>query len=162
MLYAVVVTLHSWVRWIALLLGLASTISALGDRNGLDERPRGARWDVFFMAAVDVQVLLGLLLYLGLSPFTREGLADLSAAMRTPALRFWTVDHLALMFATVVLVRLGRVLALTARSAARRRTRRLVCFSLALALMLAGTPWPGSSQGRPLLRRWPSAERDAP
>jgi hypothetical protein len=153
-MYSVVLTLHSWNRWLTLALGLAAVISALQDRTELTERPRGMRWDTFLMAAVDLQVLLGLLLYLGLSPLTRAALADFAAAVRTPTLRFWALDHAVLMFGAVVLVRLGRVLPLSAKSGAARRSRRLICFGLALAIMIAAIPWPGVSLARPLFRMW--------
>lgn len=165
-MYQTVLTLHSWNRWFSLLLGLAATISAFVEvpatqaatppgpgRAG--KRRSGSRWDTFFMASVDLQMLFGLLLYFGLSPFTTEALNNLSSAMRSPALRFWTVEHVAGMFAAVVLVRLGRIFAMTAATAEAKRSRRLVCFALALVLMVAAIPWPGLAQGRPLLRGWP-------
>jgi hypothetical protein len=153
-MYSVVLTLHSWNRWLTLALGLAAVISALQDRSELAERPRGMRWDTFLMAAVDVQVLLGLLLYLGLSPLTRAALSDFSAALRTPSMRFWALDHVVLMFGAVVLVRLGRVLPMSAKTPVARRSRRLICFGLALAIMVAAIPWPGMSLARPLFRMW--------
>jgi hypothetical protein len=151
-MYSVVLTLHSWNRWITLVLGVAALISAFQDHATLTERPRGSRWDTFLMASVDLQVLFGLLLYLGLSPMTRAALTDFTAAIRTPSVRFWALDHAVLMFGAVVLVRLGRILAMTAKTAAARRSRRLICFGLALAIMLAGIPWPGMSVVRPLFR----------
>jgi hypothetical protein len=154
-MYSVVLTLHSWNRWLTLALGVAAFISALQDRSKLTERPGGFRWDTFLMAAVDLQVLFGLLLYFGLSPLTRAALADFPSAMSRSALRFWALDHVVLMFGAVVLVRLGRVLPLSATTAPSRRRRRLICFGLALAIMVAGIPWPGMSLARPLIRWWP-------
>jgi hypothetical protein len=151
-MYSVVLALHSWNRWITLALAVAAFISAFQDHTTLSERPKGYRWDTFLMASVDLQVLFGLLLYLGLSPMTRAALTDFSSAMRTPAVRYWALDHAALMFGAVVLVRLGRILPMTAKTAAARRSRRLICFGLALAIMLAGIPWPGMSVARPLFR----------
>jgi hypothetical protein len=154
-MYAVVLTLHSWNRWITLALAVAAFISAFQDHSKPAERPTGSRWDMFLMASVDLQVLLGLLLYLGLSPLTRAALTDFTAAVGTPSLRFWALDHVVLMFAAVVLVRLGRVLPLSATTAAARRRRRLICFGLALGVMLAAIPWPGMALARPLFRWWP-------
>jgi hypothetical protein len=154
-MYSVVLFLHSWNRWLTLALGVAAFVSALRDRSTLTGRPRGSRWDTFLMASVDLQVLLGLLLYLGLSPLTRAALADFASAVRTPSLRFWALDHAVLMFGAVLLVRLGRVLPMSAKTAHGRRRRRLICFGLALLVMLAGIPWPGLWFARPLYRLWP-------
>src|SRR5438552_2991686 len=79
------------------------------------------RWSLFFMLVLDIHMLLGLWLYLVLSPCTAKALADFGTAMRTPALRFWAVEHVSLMLLAVVLVHVGRVLARTARTPGSRR-----------------------------------------
>lgn len=156
-MYQTVLTLHSWNRWLALLLGIAATINAFAEAPVATGLRKGSRWDTLFMASVDLQVLFGLVLYFGLSPFTTEAMNNVTSAIRTPALRFWAVDHLVVMFGAVLLVRLGRIFAMTAKTPEARRRRRLVCFALAVAAMLAAIPWPGLPQGRPLLRPWPVA-----
>jgi hypothetical protein len=91
-------------------------------------------------------------LYFGLSPYTSQAFANFGAAMRNPALRFWAIQHIGLMAAAVLLVRIGRVLALTAKSGAARRRRRLVFFALTTLTIVSGIPWPGMPGGRPLIR----------
>ena len=151
-MYTTVLTMHSWLRWIALLLAVGATVNAFLDRSESLEKLPGRWWDTLFMLALDLQVLLGLFLYFGLSPFTTEGMNDLGAAMRNPGLRFWTVEHLLAMLGAVVLVRIGRVMAMTAKSTATRRRRRFIGFALCTAVMIAGIPWPGLANGRPLFR----------
>ena len=153
-MYTTILTIHSWLRWGALFLAVAATINAYADRSQSLERLPGKWWDTLFMLALDLQVLLGLVLYFGLSPFTTEGMNDLGAAMRTPDLRFWTVEHVGAMLGAVVLVRVGRVMAMTATSPAARRRRRFISFVLCTAVMVAGIPWPGLANGRPLFRIW--------
>ena len=153
-MYTTVLTIHSWLRWIALILAVGATINAYLDRSESLERLPGKWWDTLFMLALDLQILLGLALYFGLSPFTIEGMNDLGAAMRNPALRFWTVEHILAMVGAVVLVRIGRVMAMTATSTAARRRRRWISFALCTAVMVAGIPWPGLANGRPLFRMW--------
>ena len=151
-MYGVVLTIHSWFRWIALLLGTAASINALRDPLQPSARPPGARWDTFFMLAVDLQVLFGLVLYFGLSPYTTEAMTNIGAAMRTPVLRFWSIEHVAFMATAVALVRLGRILAMTAKTPTARRTRRFACFAAATLIMVMGIPWPGLAHSRPLFR----------
>ncbi len=150
--YVVVLAMHSWMRWVALALGAAATANALINRRENPARPGRSRWDTFFMAAVDLQVLLGLVLYLGLSPSTTAGMNDFHAALHTPVLRFWTITHVAMMFSAMLLVRVGRVLAMNAPTPETRRRRKAIAFTLALLTMVAGIPWPGTSFGRPLFR----------
>jgi hypothetical protein len=150
--YTTVLTIHSWLRWVTLLLAVAATVNALRPHKGRITPLPGRWWDTLLMLAVDLQVLIGILLYFGLSPFTRLAIQDIGTAMRVPAMRFWAIEHAAGMAAAVVLVRTGRVLAMNAASADSARRRRLICFAVATLLMIAVTPWPGLANGRPLFR----------
>jgi hypothetical protein len=151
-MYLAVLTIHSWLRWAALVLGAAATLNAFRHRADAAERPRGRRWDTFFMLALDLQVLFGLLLYFGLSPVTREAMNNAGAVLRDPVLRFWGITHVAMMFVALVAVRMGRVFAMSDRPSRRRRTGRYICFGIAVLAMVAGVPWPGLANGRPLFR----------
>lgn len=149
-MYSVFLTIHSWMRWVTLLLAVAATLNAARRHHG-DQLP-GRWWDTFFMLAVDLQVLFGLVLYFGLSPFTKAAMNNVAEALTNPALRFWALEHAGGMFAAVVLVRMGRVLAANASSRGRARNRRLACFAIATIGMIVSIPWPGLANGRPLFR----------
>ena len=150
LMYSTVLFLHSWIRWLAVLAGLLATAAAIRkDSIGLT---RAQRRGFIFMIALDLQVLLGLLLYGVLSPFTAQAMSDFGAAMRDPVLRYWAVEHFTMMLAAAVLVHVGRVLARKAASAEQKRKRLLICFGLATVLMLAGIPWPGMENARELFR----------
>lgn len=152
-MYLTVLTLHSWNRWLALVLGAAATVNAFRQTPAIvDGRPRGSKWDTFFMAAVDLQVLFGLLLYFGLSPYSTEAMNNLPAAMKSSTLRFWGVEHEVMAFAGVILVRLGRIFAVTGTSSKTRRSRRIICFALAMILMVVAA----FLQRRPWFRGWPA------
>jgi hypothetical protein len=150
--YPAVLTIHSWFRWAVLLLGVAATINAFLDRSDISERPRGLRWDWLFMMAFDVQILFGLLLYFGLSPYTREAMSNIGLALRDPALRFWTFTHMATMIVALVAVRAGRVFAMSDPTTPARRNGRFICFGIAVLAIVAGVPWPGMALARPLFR----------
>jgi hypothetical protein len=151
-MYTAVLTAHSWLRWIALIAAVGTVLAALRIQRQAD-RPGADRWSLAAMASLDLQMLLGLLLYFALSPFTSEALKDMGAAMRNPQLRFWAVEHVTAMFGAVVLAHVGRALARrvdTPYPVVRRRL--LICFGLAAILIIAGIPWPGFANGRPLFR----------
>jgi hypothetical protein len=97
-------------------------------------------------------MLLGLLLYLVVSPNMAAIRANFGASMKDPAARFWAVEHLTMMVVAVVLVHVGRVLGRKAASPDSKRMKQFICFGLATALMLLATPWPGLRAGRPLFR----------
>jgi heme A synthase len=151
-MYSAVLLAHSWLRWIALVAAVGTMLAALRIQIPTD-RSAADRWSLAAMAALDLQMLLGLLLYFALSPFTAEALKNMSAAMQNSQLRFWAVEHASSMLVAVVLAHLGRSLvrrATTPPDVIRRRL--LIFFGLATILMLVGIPWPGFANGRPLFR----------
>ena len=145
-MYELVLTAHSWLRWVALIAGLMAVVMAS------TASPRADRWGLILVIALDIQLLLGFALYLVLSPNTRAILGNFGAAMRDPVARFWAVEHVSLMLFAVVMAHLARVLARKAASPAAKRKRLLVCFALSTIAMIAATPWPGMASGRPLFR----------
>ena len=151
-MYNFVLILHSWIRWIALVAGMGATMAAFGDRAQKAAPGRADRWGLALMAALDLQMLLGLLLYLVLSPTMQEILQNFSASMQDRAARFWAVEHISTMLVAVMLVHVGRVLARKAATPEARRRRLLVCLGVATLAMIAATPWPGMTNGRPLFR----------
>ena len=64
-MYSIVLILHSWLRWFAILAGVGATFAAF--TPGTD---RSEKAGLLFMIAVDLQMLLGVLLYGFLSPNT--------------------------------------------------------------------------------------------
>ena len=150
-MYTTVLTIHSWIRWIALVAGVGATMAAMrGKVEGATSL--ADRWGLFAMMALDIQMLLGLLLYFVLSPNMQAILDNFAGAMKDPAARFWAVEHTSAMLAAVVLAHVGRVLARKAATPAAKRTRLLICFGLATVLMIVGMPWPGRPGGRELFR----------
>ena len=104
------------------------------------------------LIALDMQILLGLLLYFVLSPFTRQAMADFGAAMRSPGLRFFAVEHV---FGMVIGDRAGPHRRGPDPQEPRRSARHrlaAIFFVLALLAILASIPWPGMPAGRPLFR----------
>lgn len=151
-MYELVLIAHSWLRWVALVAGVAATVAAVTGRPMRGAPDRAERWGLILMIALDLQLLLGLALYLSLSPTSAAIFNDFGAAMRDPVARFWAVEHLTLMLGAVVIAHVGRVLARKARTPEAKRTRQLVCFAIATVAMLAAMPWPGLRAGRPLFR----------
>ena len=146
-MYSIALTLHSWLRWFAILAGVGATATAFAPGTARSEKA-----GLLFMIAMDLQMLIGVLLYGFLSPNTIAGFADFGATMRSPVARFWAVEHPVMMLAAVVLAHFGRVLARKAPTPAAKRTRMVICFGLATLLMIAATPWPGMRAGRELFR----------
>jgi hypothetical protein len=150
-MYSLVLNVHSWMRWIVIATCLWSILRA-AMAGGRPWTPADARASRLFMITLDIQMLLGLLLYLVLSPFTRQAMSDMGTAMKVSALRFFVVEHLFGMLIAVALTHIGIAKIRRASGDARRHRTALIFFSLALLAIFASIPWPGMPAGRPLFR----------
>jgi len=146
-MYTTVLIVHSWVRWVALVSAVGAVFAGLRKSDAAAER-----WSLIAMMTIDIQMLLGLLLYLALSPNTAAIMNNFSAAMKDPVARFWAVEHVSMMFAAVIVAHVGRVLARKATTPETRRKRIIIAFIVATLFMMFGMPWPGRPGGRPLFR----------
>ncbi len=151
-MYTTILTVHSWLRWLALVAGVAATLAALSDNTRPPAKGSADRWGLILMIALDIQLLLGLLLYFVVSPNMAEIRAHFGVAMKDPALRFWAVEHVTMMVGAVIAAHVGHVLGRKATSADSKKMTLFVCFGIATVLMLLGIPWPGMRAGRPLFR----------
>ncbi|HVJ26687.1 MAG TPA: hypothetical protein VM493_04060 [Vicinamibacterales bacterium] len=141
-MYGIVLIIHSWLRWAVIAAGIAAVA-----RGGARDSSTG-RW---FTILLDVQMLIGLLLYFVLSPFTKAALGDFGGAMGNSQLRFFAVEHV---FGMVIGLALAHIGTAKIRKAPEHRRGRLamIFYGLALIAILASIPWPGMPAGRPLFR----------
>jgi hypothetical protein len=152
-MYPLTLALHSLLRWVVLAAGFVAAGRALaGARNRADWTPADEKAGRWFVIAVDVQLLLGLALYAGLSPLTLIAFQDFGGAMGNSVLRFWAVEHIFGMLAAVALAHVGRVRVRRAAEAARRHRTAAIFFGLALLAVVVTIPWPGMPAARPLWR----------
>lgn len=151
-MYETVLLIHSWLRWVVLVAGIFAVVRSFAGWQGTkpwtraDDRAGG-----IFVGSLDLQLLLGLLLYIFLSPFSTAAFEDFGGAMRNSVLRFWAVEHLFGMVIATALAHVGRVRARKATAARKHRTSAIF-YTLALVVMLASIPWPGTPAGRVLFR----------
>ena len=152
-MYPSVLWLHSYWRWAVVFAGLtAFARAALGWASGWPWTARARLAQTAFVGSLDLQLVLGLVLYLFLSPFTHSGFADLGAAMKNPHIRFWTVEHAPVQLLAVALAHVGSVRVKRATSDQTRHRRATLFFAIVLLLITAAIPWPGLDIARPLLR----------
>jgi hypothetical protein len=147
-MYGSMLVLHGAWRWVVLALGaLAVALAVAGWLRGKAWTPGVARSGTLFMVSVDIQAVLGVLLFAWLSPLTQAAFADFGSAMRDRELRFFAVEHTLAMVLALLLVHVAAVAIRRARSDAGRYRRAAWLYGIALLLLVAGTPWM-----RPFLR----------
>ncbi len=142
-MYLAVLAAHSIVRWGVLACAAWAALSALSGLRASRAFTRRARIPGVVLAAVaDVQLLLGLSLWLALSPHA------VTAAGRS---HYWTYAHPFLGLAVVALVHVGsaRVRRMLDDASRWRTASRFYLAALVIAVL--AIPWPIVGMGRPLL-----------
>jgi len=152
-MYTALLFLHSWLRWLVVLSGIAVLGGAVA---GVSTRRAWLPVDnlrlALFTHSLDVQMLIGLILYAFLSPVTRSGFENMQLTMRDPILRFFVVEHLVGMVVAIALAHVGRARARKAADAAARHRAVLIFIGLSMVALLLSIPWPGMPGGRELFR----------
>lgn len=140
-----ILIIHGLLRHAALLLlAVLASVSLsrwIGKKEFSSEQKK---LSLFTMISFDLQIFLGLILY-SLSPTVRSFFEDFKGGMKVKELRFFGMEHIALMILSAVLIHLCFR---TAKKAEGDVQKKIALFSLgALVLTLAGIPW-----FRPLFR----------
>ena len=152
-MYLFLLSLHSILRWAVILTALWAIGRAWAGMTGRRAwEPRDDTAGQWFVTSMDLQLLIGLILYGVLSPITAAAFADMAGAMKNPIWRFWTVEHIMLMVVAVALTHVGRSRSRRAVEARSRHKSALVFYVLSLLLVLAAIPWPWMRDPRPLVR----------
>ena len=153
-MYSTVLLLHSWTRWLVLVFGLIAIFRAFSGWQGRKpfvgaDNGMGAA----FVGSMHLQLLLGLILYFGLSPFGMKAFETAGGAvMKDPIGRFWGVEHLVGMLLAVVAAQVGRTLSKKAVDPVLKHKKAFTWFLIALLLVLVMIPWGIWNPERPLFR----------
>jgi hypothetical protein len=152
MLLSITLILHSLLRWVVLATGVAAAVRGIMGGKGKTWTAADSRAGLLFVTVLDLQFLLGLLLYVFLSPTVRTAFVNIGAAMKDPMLRFFLVEHAAGMIIAITLAHIGRARTKKALPDDRKFRAAAIFYTLALVVILLSIPWPGMPAGRPL---WP-------
>jgi len=141
---AIVLFVHSIVRWTVLLAAAWAAWAALqGGRSGRSWTRRARVPGVVLASLVDLQLILGLALWLALSPHA------ITAGTRS---HYWTYAHPLAGIAVVTLVHVGSVLVRRRLDDAARWRTAARFYGAALVVALVAVPWPFlGGAGRSLL-----------
>ena len=141
-MYVFVLAVHNILRWIVLFLMILALVRAywgwFGKRNWTST---DRRVGIFYSVSLDIQLLLGLILYFGLSPITKSAFSDFGAALANTDLRFFVFEHFLMMVLAVIFAHLGVATAKRAAEPVLKHRRSAIWFSLSLIAILLGMPW---------------------
>jgi hypothetical protein len=129
-------------RWL-LLLSLVTTLVKylIGWFGNQPWKKTDNLMGIIFTSLMDLQLLVGLVLFFFLSPITKFAFSDFGAAMKDTELRFYAVEHFLMMLIAVVLVHIGRAKSKKAATDAGKFKIATLFYGLALVVMLVAIPW---------------------
>jgi hypothetical protein len=129
-------------RWLVLIvIVLAVVFAFIGWLNKSDWNKKDNITGLILTIFMDVQFLIGIILYAFVSPLTKTAFSDFGAAMKNPGLRFYAVEHILLMVIALVLVHIGRSKSKKAVAPWKKHRAATIFYGIALVLILAGIPW---------------------
>ena len=106
--YPQLLAFHGLLRWFVLLAGLIAFFKAASGWSGQKPvNPTLVRFGVIFVGFMDLNFLLGLILYFAASPITKMAMQNMALAMKDHELRFFSVEHTTYMFLALVCAHLG-------------------------------------------------------
>jgi uncharacterized membrane protein YidH (DUF202 family) len=135
-LHGYLLTTHSGLRWLMLIITLGSigyAINGLVTRREIDDIDD--RLNKFTVVFAHIQLVIGYLLYFLTNRHVNIDMSD-------PVSRFWGVEHIVLMTLAIILITIGRNRYKKAPTERRKLRSTAIYFSIALLLMLSAIPWP--------------------
>jgi hypothetical protein len=152
-MYDTLLFLHSWIRWLALILVLVLFFRmSWGVRSGSSYSTGDVRlkWTVVFV--FDIQFLLGCLLYIVYSPIVKAAYQSNSGFLGSHVLRFYSLEHVFNMVIAVVVLHWGSLAVKKAKDSLEKFKKGVRFIGVTLILILLGFPWPFLKYGRELFR----------
>lgn len=141
-MYTTFLVIHNLLRWLVLIAVIVAAGKALMGWFGKHQWSKlDDRLGIIVTSSLDAQFLVGLILYVFLSPLTTAAFQNLGAAMQDRVLRFFAVEHISVMVVAVVLAHVGRTLSKKASTDTTKFQRAGIFFALTLIAILAGIPW---------------------
>lgn len=140
-MYSVILTIHSYLAFVALALLAAATINGIiGSTSEKSFEANHLKVNKFALIATHTMFLLGLIL-LFVSPNAQAAFADMKTTMSNSASRGAYIEHPTINLIAVVLVTIGNARVKRAVGNGRKFKQTAIFFGLALVLILSRIPW---------------------
>lgn len=146
-MYEILFQAHSGLRFVVFFALVIAVILAFAGWLGNRPYTKGNKsLNLITLISTHLQVVLGLVLYF-YSPFVQFG----STTMKDSTLRYWTVEHVAMMLIAAALITIGNAKSKRALNNAAKHRSVAIFFGIALliiivAIVLGGRPLLGISR----------------
>jgi hypothetical protein len=152
-MYDILLLLHSWLRWAVLGLGIYALFNNYsGWQSERKFTDNDKRINAFFIGSLHLQLVIGIILYAGVSPMMAGILADMKGSMKNKEARFWGVEHITGMIIGVVIAQIGSIKSKKQRGDTSKFRTAFSWFLVGLLLILLMIPFGIWNADRPLFR----------
>jgi len=140
--YTALLQTHNIFRWLVLIALVVSVVLAfsgwLGKRGWKKvDNSSSLLLNIF----IDIQFLIGIILYAFASPLTKAAFNNFGAAMKNADLRFYAVEHILIMVIALVLVHIGRAKSKKDMAPWKKHRAAAIFYGISLILVLWAIPW---------------------
>jgi hypothetical protein len=148
MLYTLTLAAHNITRWVVLVLAIYALYRVFAGLFGKKEWSDADRKALSFYAiSMDVQLLLGLLLYFVLGSWFNMMTSGMGNVMSNSSLRFFAVEHFSVMLIAVILAHVASIMAKRGSTDRAKFRNGAIFLTLSVLAVLVAIPW----ASRPLL-----------
>jgi hypothetical protein len=142
-MYEIFQLIHKALFFVVMALGLIVIVRAamgLSSKSEFTESDR--KMGLFFLISNHTQLLIGLILYLFLSPFGLKAFQDFgSEVMKIAEYRKIAVEHISTNIIAIILITIGYSKNKRAFNDAAKHKNALIFYGLGLVLLLSRIPW---------------------
>lgn len=137
MLYTIAFKIHIYVSAVTLLAGIATLILSIQGLAGKRDYNRIDGWSsLLFTIGLYMQLILGFLIYFTLRTSLEGPLWEVPDTENDASLRFWAIEHIALMIFALFMTQLGRIFISRSGIPIRKFKASLFYYGTALLLII--------------------------
>ncbi len=152
-MYNIILSLHSFLRWIILLLLLINLVrhfSTIKKPFGKTDKQLG----LVLMIFAHITLLIGIYQWIA-GAYGYKNIANngVNAVMQNATSRFFAIEHTVGMIIAIVLITFARGVYRKQITDVKKHRRCITLYLLSLIIIIAFIPWPGMEEiGRPFFR----------
>lgn len=140
-MYSALLNTHSIIRFAVIIASVLSILLAFGGWFGNKEYTKGNKvLNLLTLISAHLQLVVGLILYF-VSPIVNS--ASFGAAMKDSMLRYWKVEHMAMMLIAIVLITIGYSKSKRALASVDKHRTIAIFYTIAAIVVLAALAMSG-------------------
>ncbi len=139
---------HNLLRYIILILFVVVLYFLWNNKKSKTADEKTKSFLKYLSIALDIQLIVGIVLYFFASPLIESALKDFGSAMKDSMFRFYAVEHVVAMLISIVLVHISKVK--INKGGEGNFMKGFWMFNIAFVILFLAIPWPFYSFGRAL------------